>query len=257
MPIRKSRNLTTAIKKNAPKIFKVVGAIGLFLAPVLTVPATVKSVRACDKKKEELGVEKLTWKEILKTSWKNYIPVGALMGASTASMIKGEGMDAKRTAFMAAACNMAEKTLADYKEETVKKIGESKAKEIERDVLEKEAQTKIKEVGELGIQCKGNGGVLFYEPITGTLFYSTRNKVDKAFNDLSAQMLREDTVDLGDLFGYLGLRRVDACHGYGWNSTRTKTVEPDYMWFGDEETGIAYTIMGYRYYPTTNFLPPR
>lgn len=223
-------------------------------SPVLTVYSTVKAVRACDRRKEELQVEKLPVGEIVKTSWKYYIPVISLMGASTASMVNGESIDTKRTSILSAAYNAAEQTIGDYREETRKQIGEKKEKEIHDEVLGKQAEKAKSEITDLDfIQGRENGGTLFYEPITGAFFYSTRNKVDKAFNDLSAQMLRENYVDLGDLFYYLGLRVVDACHIVGWNSSRVKTIVPRYKWYGIEETCTPYAIMSYDYYPTSDF----
>ena len=252
MPARKIK-LNKTLKRNAPKIFKVAGFVGLLVAPVLAVPSTIKAVRACDKRKKELEVEKLPVGEIVKTSWKYYIPVASLMGVSTVSMVNGESMSTKRTAVLSAACNAAEQTLVDFKEETIKQIGEKKEKEIEHEVLEKQAERVKSETVGLPIQGEENGGTLFYEPITGTLFYSTRNKIDRAFNELTAQMIREFYVDLGDLFDYIGLRRVDACNHFGWNSMRVKTIQPNYLWCGVEETMTPYVIMGYEEYPTTNF----
>lgn len=254
MSIRKTK-FGRSLVKNAPIIFKVLGFVGLLAAPVLTVPSTVKAVRACDKKKQELGVEKLPAKEIVKTSWKYYIPVASLMGASTVSMVNGESISSKRTAILSAAYSAAEQTLVDYKDETVKQIGEAKEKEIEYGVLEKQSErAKINNVG-IPIQGEENGGTLFYEPMTGTFFYSTRNKVDKAFNELSAQMIREDYVTLGDLFCYLDLKYVETCGLVGWNTEKVRSVEPDYRWAGIEETATPYTIMAYKYYPTTDYIP--
>lgn len=259
MPIRKT-NFKRVLKQNSPKIFKALGVIGLVASTPLTIHATVKSVRACDKRKEELGVEKLPVGEIVKTSWKNYIPVASLMGASTIGIVNGERISTKRTALIYEACNAAEQTLADYKDQTIKQIGEKKEKEIEREVLTQQAEkviTENTEQNELLIQNRENGGILFYEPITGTLFYSTRNKVDKAFNELSAKMIREYYVDLGDLFDFLELKRVDACNYFGWNSSRAKTIEPYYMGSLDKETTTPYVVMSYDIYPTTSFMDDR
>lgn len=254
MSLRKTKFGRTLVK-NAPIIFKILGFAGLLAAPVLTVPATVKAVRACDKRKLELGVEKLPAGEIVKTSWKYYIPPASLIGASTISMVNGESISAKRTALISAAYNAAEQTLIDYKDETIKQIGEAKEKEIEYGVLEKQSERARIENAGIPIQGEDNGGTLFYEPMTGTFFYSTRNKVDKAFNELSAQMIREDYVTLGDLFSYLGLRYVETCGLIGWNSGIVKSVEPDYRWAGIEETATPYTIMAYKYYPTPDYIP--
>jgi len=252
MPIPKTK-FVKSLKKNSPKILKLVGLIGMIGTPVLTTYSTVKAVRAYDKRKEELGVEKLPVKETVKTCWKYYIAPFSLMGASTASMISGESISLKRTELISAACNAAEQTLADYKEETRNKLGETKAREIERDTLVKQAE-EARKLPNLMIQGEGNGGTLFYEPVTGTFFYSTRNKVDKAFNELSAQMLRENYVELGDLFYLLDLRIVEACHGYGWNSMRVKTIEPDCLPTMDDETYESYTVMSYKLWPTTNYM---
>ena len=160
----------------------------------------------------------------------------SLMGASTVSMVNGERISNKRTAVLSAAYNAATQTITDYKEEVTKKVGEKESAKIEREVLEKQAERAKEDISPLMIQGQENGGTLFCEPITGTFFYSTRNKVDKAFNELSAQMIRENYVDLADLFYLLDLRVVEACHAFGWNSMRVKTIQPKYVWCGIEET---------------------
>lgn len=244
------------LSRNAPKIFKVLGLIGLIGSTPLTVYSTVKAVRACDKRKEELGIEKLPAKEIVKTSWKFYIPVAGLMGASTASMIGGESISTKRTAVLSAAYTAAQQTLVDYKEEAQRQLGDKKAQEIERKVYETQAERAREELlsdPDLNIQCRDKGGTLFYEPFTGTFFYSTRNKVDRAFIDLSAQMIRENYVSLGDLFARLELRPVDACNMVGWNTDRCNAIEPDYHWCGIEESCTPYAVMGYSTYPLPGY----
>ena len=253
MSIRKTKFRKT-LRRNAPNIFKIAGLIGLIAAPIITVPSTVKAVRACDKRKEELGVEKLPVGEIVKTSWKHYIPVISLMGASTASMVNGESISRKRTAVLSAAYDAANTTIQDYKDEVKKKLGEKDAKEIERSVIEKQVQSQPPQTALVPIQGSENGGVLFREPMTGTYFYSTRNKVDKAFNELTAQMLRENYVDLGDLFDLLDLNVVEVCHLIGWNSMRVKSIEPEYNWFGIEESATPYVSLGYNLYPTSNYI---
>ncbi len=253
MPTRKIK-IKRSLTKNAPKIFKIVGLVGLIGAPVLSVYSTVKAVRACDKRKEELQVEKLPVGEIVKTSWKYYIPVISLMGASTASMVNGENMSSKRMDVLSSAYNAAERTLADYKEEARKKLGDKEANELARNVYGQQANQIREDIPNVLIQGYENGGTLFYEPITGTFFYSTRNKVDRAFNELSAQMIREDYVNLGDLFYLLGLKQVEACRLVGWSSMRVKTIEPEYSWFGIEETTTPYVIMGYEYFPTPDYV---
>ncbi len=249
---RRTNRFVRNIRKNRSKILKGVGFTGMFVSQILTIPATVKAVRACDKRKEELGVEKLPVKEIIKTSWKCYIPSILITSGSAAGMITGESIDLKNTKLISATCKAAEQTFADYRNETVKQIGEKQSKEIESNVLSAQAE-QVKPSESFLIQGSENGGTLFYEPVTGTFFYSTRNKVDKAFNDLSAQMIRENYVDLGDLFDYIGLKKVDACYVLGWNSCKSKTVVPKYYWSGVEETMTPYVIMSYEVYPTTDF----
>ena len=249
-------NFKRTLRKNAPKILKIGSFVGLIITPILTVPATVKAVRACDKLKEELGVEKLPVGEIIKTSWKYYIPAAVLISSSAVGAVNGERIDIKRTTLIKEACSAAEQTLIDYKAETLNKLGEKKSREIETAVAEKQADKMLESKEDLFIQGEKNGSTLFYEPITGALFYSTRNKIDKAFNELSSQMLRENYVDLGDLFYYLGLRRVDACNAYGWSSLRMRIIEPDYIWHGrdEENTLTPFVIMSYKNFPTTDYM---
>lgn len=206
-------------------IFKVVGSACLIAAPILAVKGTIPSVRAVDKRKEELGVDKLDWKEIVKLSWKNYIPSVIATGGSMASFWYNDSVRSKETAAMAVAYTAAEKTLSEFKNEVKDKIGEVKAKEIETAVDNKIVQDEM--VSPMrAIQYTGEGSVLFKEPYSNTYFYSSPNIVERAINlTLTAQLRRDDYCTVNDLLYILNLKGTDSGNMLGWTIDRTSEIK--------------------------------
>ena len=249
----KTRSFSKKIKRNAPKILKGVGYAGLIASPILAVIGTIPAVRAYDKRKEELGVEKLPVKEIVKTTWKYYIPTVAVTSLSTAAAIKGDVMQDKRTALLAAAYGAAERTFADYKEKVVEQIGEDKAKLVDKEVLIKQADEAKKR--DPYIQSTGYGDILFFEPTCATYFYSTTERVKSAFRDLSIQLINENNVDLNDLYFLLNLRPTEAGSMLGWNINRQSSINislPGYADDPDFPNGVF--MIKYDHAPAPNFM---
>lgn len=229
------RSFAKKMKRNAPKILKAAGLVGLVASPVLAVIGTIPAVRAYDKRKEELGVEKLPVKEVIKTTWKYYVPTVAVTSISTAAAIKGDAIQDKRTALLAAAYGAAERTFAEYKDKVVEKLGEDKAKEVDKEVMVQQLEeNKPLAVRAPYIQSTGYGDLLFYEPMTGTYFYSTVERVLSGVRDLSIQLMNERTADLNDLFFLWNLRETDAGGLIGWNVGRHSTVHVSLPGYADD-----------------------
>lgn len=213
-----------SISRKKSTFLKIAGVTCAIAAPILAVKGTIPSVRAVDKRKEELGVDKLDWKEVVRLSWKNYILAATTTGGSIASFLYNDSIRAKETAAMAVAYTAAEKTLSEFKNEVREKIGENKAREIETAVdnrIVQEEMTSPKRI----VQSTGEGSLLFYEPYSNTFFYSTPNAVERAINiTLTAQLRRDDYVTINDLLYIFDLKPTDAGNMLGWTTDRTSEI---------------------------------
>ena len=200
----------TMIRKS-PEILVGIGIAGMITTTVLAVKATPKALELIHEKKEELGVEKLTAGETVKTAWKCYIPAVV----STACIISSSTVHTKRNAAIAAAYELSQKALVDYKDAVIETIGEKK----EQIVKEKIAEKRLKEdpVSKKEVILTGKGSTLCYESLSGRYFESDMESIKHAVNVLNAQMLDDMYVSLNDFYDLIGLSYTDMGEKLGWS----------------------------------------
>lgn len=186
-------------------------SIGATVGAVVTaVRGTVKAVRLCDKKKEELHKDKLTPKEIIKTTWKCYIPTAGLMVGAIASSAIGSSIDWSNVKHLAATNDFNVKELRDYKKAVVESIGEEKAKEVEK----KKIENRVAELPVTNVINAGYTGThLICDSISGQFFRGSWEEVEHRINDLNRQMLDEHQITVNEYLVQLGLRTINPSLG--------------------------------------------
>ena len=213
------KDLINGIKKTmirkSPEILIGIGIAGMITTTVLAVKATPKAIVLIHEKEEELGVEKLTVGETVKTTWKCYIPAVATCAISTACIISSSTVHTKRNAAIAAAYELSQKALVDYKDAVIETIGEKK----EQIVKEKIAENRLKEdpVSKKEVILTGKGSTLCYESLSGRYFESDMESIKHAVNVLNAQMLDDMYVSLNDFYDLIGLSYTDMGEKLGWS----------------------------------------
>ena len=213
------KGLINGIKKTmirkSPEILVGIGIAGMITTTVLAVKATPKALKLIHEKEEELGVEKLTAGETVKAAWKCYIPAVATCALSTACIIGSSTVHTKRNAAIAAAYELSQKALVDYKDAVIETIGEKK----EQVVKEKIAEKRLKEdpVSKKEVILTGKGSTLCYESLSGRYFESDMESIKHAVNVLNAQMLDDMYVSLNDFYDLIGLSYTDMGEKLGWS----------------------------------------
>jgi Family of unknown function (DUF6353) len=217
--------------KNSPTILSGAAVAGVIATAVLAVRATPKALaelagQQMDKEDgaftkglppEEVDkVSGLSTKEIVKATWKFYIPA-ALTGAATIACIIGANqIGARRYAALAGAYTLAEKTFREYKDEVVKQIGEKKEEKIREEINDRH----IRELPEnTQVIITGMGEQACYDKFTGRLFKSDIETIRRAANDVNQEILTgaHMGVELNRFYELLGLERVEAGDILGWN----------------------------------------
>lgn len=122
------------LSRNSSKILLGLGIAGAFTAVGFAITATPKAMILLEEKKQELGVEKLDAKTIVKTAAPVYIPTAISMGVSTGCIIAASSVNDRRNAALAAAYTMSETALRSYQDKVVETVGPEKAKEIKEAV---------------------------------------------------------------------------------------------------------------------------
>lgn len=149
--------LLVGAKKHSPEILIGLGITGAASSVIFAVKATPKAMILLDQKKQELGVEKLEAKEIIKTAAPVYIPTAVSFGVSVACIIGASSMNARRNAALTAAYTMSESALRTYRDKVLETVGEDKEREI-RQAVAIEQQQKTPETQTLVVN--GSAGQL-------------------------------------------------------------------------------------------------
>lgn len=211
--IFKSVKKTTS--KNAPEILIGFGIAGLFISGITAVKATPKVLRLIEEAEKEKN-DKLTKKEIVKVTYKQYIPAIVQFLVSSSLIIYANTVKNKRTAAVATAYKLAEGAYNEYKDKVIETFGEEKHKEIK----EKLAKDKAEKTGTNSVIVIGDSETLCYDPVTGKEFVSDIETIKKACNEISYKMLSEDYASLNDFYDELGLDNIALGDDLGWNIGR-------------------------------------
>lgn len=218
------KNGRKSIVNHGPTILTVMASVGLISTIISAVKDTPKALSLIEEERWERDhddgrvnnvVQPLTKVDIVKLTWKCYIPT-ALLGAGTLACIIGANSEnAKRNAALAAAFSLSDSSFRDYRNKIASRLGDDQAKKIREDV----AQDKINNAKIITDwdDIPGDGDVC-YDLYTGQLFRATPNKLDKAINTVVKTMLREGYASLNELYYELGMDSVKLGDILGWTA---------------------------------------
>ena len=207
-------SVTSSMVKHSPEILTGLGIVGMLTTTVLAVKATPKAIKIVEEKKEEYGVDKLSAGEVIKATYKCYIPAASIALVSTGCLIGSSSINARRNAALATAYKIVETAHREYKEKVVETIGEKK----EELIKDKIAKNKIDQnpASANKVIVVGKGETLCYDSLSGRYFKSDRNKIEKAINELNRTLTYDMYVSLNDLYRNLGLEGIKLGDDLGW-----------------------------------------
>lgn len=164
-----------------------------------------------DLTEEEIDAIQLKPTEVIKAVWKDYIPTAIVLGGTTACIIGAHSISAKRTAAMAALYTMSEQALKDYKTQTEKVVGKSKADKIHDAVMEEEL--KRHPYDEATVIPGGSGKTLMFDPLSGRYFEGDIETLRHTVNTLREQINGGmDTVSQNEYYWAISeALHVDLC----------------------------------------------
>lgn len=232
--------IRSGMEKHSPAILTGLGIIGIGSTVVFAVRATPKAIdliddayldkASCDHdemysmtgepfidhKLKYLGV-----KDVVKATWKCYIPT-AVMGAFTiACFIGSNRVSALRTAALSSAYSMTEKALQTYEQKVIDILGADKNEEI-RDAI---AQDQIDSSTDVVIPTYSTGSELCYDCLTGQYFWSDRESIREKVNDFNEMLLKDMYGDKNEWLLSLGCNQVADGDLLGWNSDKLLDVD--------------------------------
>lgn len=212
------QKIAIAADKHSPQILMGIGIAGFITTVGLAISATPKAVSLIEEENKiriEDGEPEMTKIDIVKTTWKCYVPTAVSGAISIACIIGSNSKHAKRNAILASAYKMSETALMEYQQKVVETIGEKKEKTV-RDSIAKDHVEKNPVVDKQVI-ITGNGKTLCYEDISGRYFESDIEQIRKAENVLNKRMMDDMYVSLNELYDELDLEHTSLGDELGWN----------------------------------------
>lgn len=225
---RIAKDLGKAARKHSPEILTGVGIVGMITTTVLAVRATPKALILIEDKKREIKIEaigtdarsiELTKPEIIKATWKCYLPAAITGVCSVACLIGASSVSARRNAALAAAYALSETALNDYKTGVVKALGEKKEREVRDAIAKDKVENDPVTTKEIVITDKGE--TLCYESLSGRYFKSDRDQIERAVNRLNHRLLLDSYISLNEFYEAIGLETNDMGDKLEW------CVDPD------------------------------
>jgi len=194
------KNLGGAISRNSPAILTGLGCAGVLTTAILTGRATL---RASEILKMEAPDEQLPATEIVKLTWKVFIPPVLVGASSIACIIGANTINTHRNAALAALYSLSETAFREYKEKVVEEIGRNKELKVRDSIAQDRVTTNP--VGDRTIIFTGNGEVLCYDALCDRYFKSSAEKIRQQVLELNEDLRNEMWLDLNDLYYAIGL----------------------------------------------------
>lgn len=209
-----AKDIRIGVSKHSPEILMAMGITAGISTVVLAVGVTPKAIRLIADEEANKG-EELTKAEVIKTTWKCYIPVAATGIFSVACLIGSNSVNAKRNAALATAYQLSATALSDYKEKVIETIGEKK----EKTVQDKVAQKKVEEnpVSKSEVIITNTGRTLCFDAATGRYFESDIEKINRAVNEINREMTYNMYASLNEFYSELGIPHIELGDELGWN----------------------------------------
>ena len=130
------KNTKASVSKHSPEILTGIGIAGMIGTTVIAVRATPKALKLLEAERElkaENG-EEISKTDIIKTTWKCYIPAAVTGTVSVVCLIGASSVNHKRNAALVTAYTISETAFSEYRDKVIESIGEKKEREIRDEV---------------------------------------------------------------------------------------------------------------------------
>lgn len=228
-----AKNLGGIISKNSPTILTGLAVCGLVTTVIFAVRATPKAIQILDAYRDERCSDCMSHpgdkecqhcidstipkKEVVRLTWKLYIPAAAMGTVTIACIISSNSINQRRNAALATVYGLTETAFREYKEKVVETIGKNKELKVRDDICaDHVAQNPV---GRNEVIITGKGNVLCMDSLSGRYFRSDIDKIRRSINCMNEEMLSNIGmwVSQNDLYDELGLGHVALGDEVGWD----------------------------------------
>ena len=236
-------SLLRTMDADKPQLLTGIGTSLLIVAVPLAVVATVQACKKVEEKKKEIESEiihevveksqdydtpvniepvELKTKEVIKISWKYYIPAALAVGIGSFCTIASTKEGLKRTAAMAAAYQLTDSAFTEYRKATTDVVGEKKESEIEKKIMKDRMEMVRDEDGHIvSIYDTRDGTQLCFDYWSGRYFYSDVEYIKSQINRVNEAMLHDSMAfdgfaSLNEIYRAIGLPETGAAEELIW-----------------------------------------
>ena len=275
------------IREAMPTVLFACGIVGIFVAEVMVARDTLKAERIIKEKDihriiaveetEELApgvtstvgvhLEKRPLKEyapeVIKASWKCYIPTMVTTTLTLSALIASRTLTAKQIALLSSAVASTGSLVTKYRKAILDRTNEDILHEIDREVASatmKDSRPPVIETSHLlstGVDdLSDDGECLFFDPFTKLKFRSTKLAVMGAKYYLNRNFSLGSEAPLSMFYAFLGVALPEEYSYAGWDVS--EMADNGYYWIDidcvksdkpDPETGEYYYILEYDLLP--------
>lgn len=203
-------------KKHSPEVLTGLGIVGLVGTATLAAISGYKA-RQIVEGRELLKERALSRKEIMRETWKCYIPPMAVGTLSAICIFGSNRLSTRKTEAMTAAYITATTAFKEFKEAAKTELGETKLQKLKERVTKEKIDKNPP--NESNVVIVGDGNVLCMDEWTGRYFKSNIEKVKRVVNDLNYEILNSvglSYVTLNRFYAELGLEPISQGDELGW-----------------------------------------
>ena len=152
--------------------------------------------------------------------WRLYVPAAASGTATIICLVGAKRSDARKTLAAQAALAVAQRAYEGYRAEVIEEFGGKR----DQAILAKVAEKKVADNPPSTVVI-GEGTVLCCELFNGRYFMSDMESLNKAVNELNAQLLRQDYATMDDFYYILDLEYTKSSGHSGWKTPKLLELE--------------------------------
>lgn len=246
------KGIIPSLKRASPTILSCIAAIGTVATAVLAVKATPKAIEYIQMNTgyNHDGVMEVPSKEeIVKATWKNYIPAVTVGLGTIVCILSANGLNRKQQATITSAYVLLENAYKEYK---------NKLKDIYGEETDTEVRKAVAKNNYTGDPDVTDGKLLFYDEYSNRYFERTMEEVIDAEYHLNREFILEGDVKLNKFYELLGLPGTELGAVVGWDCESAAAFF-GYQWIDFEhdlvvmDDGLECYIVHMPFAPTREF----
>lgn len=209
------KDLGVALNKHSPQILTGIGIVGMAGAGVIAVIKTPEALKLLEAKKKEKHCDKLPAVDVVKTTWKCYLPAVLTSAASAGCLIKANSINTRRNAALATAYSLSKAAYSEYKDKVIETIGEKKEQEIKEKIIKDKVERNPPDDREI-IMIEG-GDTLCLDGFCGRFFMSDDDTIQRAIRKINRDIVSGNMyASLNEFYNEIGLSPVPIGDDLGW-----------------------------------------